>query len=138
MKTTLIATTLSLLLTTTTTALALPNIRPPTTYPLATLQLSNDISGANALRSLPANAVPTTFLSLFAGSALVQNGGVLKATSLQNVAPGSGVRCEVRRNGSPGEEVVGSVDGERTWVDLDGDRERSVEMDVGGWTVVCE
>lgn len=133
MKTTLLTTTISLLLSTT-PALALPNIRPLTTYPLATLQLANDLTGTNAIRSLPANAVPVTFAALFAGSALVQNGG-LRATSLQNVAPGAGVTCAVKKAGG---EVVGSLDARTTWVDLDGVRERAVETDVAGWTVGCE
>ena len=131
MKTTLITTSLLL---STTNALALPNKRPANTYPLATLQLANDLTGANAIRSLPANAVPTALAALFAGSALVQN-GVLKATSLQNVAPGAGVTCTVRKAGG---EVVGSVSAQTTWVDLDGVRERAVETDVAGWTVGCE
>lgn len=141
MKITLTTTTLTLLLTPTLTfGLALPNIRPSNTYPLSTLQLSNDLSGANAVRSLPANGVPVTFLTLFAGTALIrqeEDGELgLKATSLQNVAPGSRVRCVVRTAG--GEVVVGVLDEETTWVDLDGDSERSVETDVGGWTVGCE
>ncbi|OSS43990.1 hypothetical protein B5807_11388 [Epicoccum nigrum] len=135
MKTPLLTSSLTLLLlTTSTTALAFPNIRPLNTYPLATLQLANDLTGANALRSLPANGAPTTLAALFAGSALVRN-GALKATSLQNVAPGVAVRCVLRR---PGGEEVGSVSEQVTWLDLDGDKEGAREVDVAAWTVACQ
>ncbi|KAF3007900.1 hypothetical protein E8E13_011037 [Curvularia kusanoi] len=131
MKTTIIST-----LTLLTSVLALPAPQASGSGPKpATLSLSNDISGASANRPVPANNVPLTFGTLFAGSNLIR-GGALKATSLSNVAPGAGPgpRCVVKR---PDGAQVGFVDSQKTFLDLDGNKDRAVETDVIAWTVAC-
>lgn len=112
----------------TTTTLALPTA-------LSTLQLANDITGANAIRSVPIGSAPNTLLNVFANTALVKNGALL-ATSLQNVAPGSsvGVTCTVRNAAGA---VVASVNDQKTFAELDGVKDRAVETDVAAFTVAC-
>ena len=51
---------------------------------------------------------------------------------------GDGVLGRGEGQGQERLEVVGSVNAQTTWVDLDGVKERAVETDVAWWTVVCE
>lgn len=128
MKTSILTSTIALI----STALAYPGAAPPA--PLFTVQLANDFSGANAIRSVPANGVPNTLLSVFANTVLVKDGAI-KATSLQNVAPGgANVNCVVRTGGL---EFVGEVNNQKTFLDLDGVAGKAVEKDVSNFTITC-
>lgn len=113
-------------------ALAYPGAAPPA--PLFTIQLANDISGANAIRSVPANGAAQTFINVFANTVLVKEGAI-KATSLQNVAPGgANVNCVVRNGGNV---RVGEINNQKTFLDLDGVEGRAVETDVSYFTITC-
>ncbi|KAJ4991505.1 hypothetical protein SVAN01_02886 [Stagonosporopsis vannaccii] len=114
------------------TALAYPS--PAPSGALFTIQLANDISGANAIRSVPANGVANTFINVFANTVLVKDGAI-KATSLQNVAPGgANVNCVVRTGGL---EFVGEINNQKTFLDLDGVAGRAEEKDVSNFTITC-
>lgn len=128
MKASIIASTLALF----GSAIAFPGAAPP--VPLSTIQLANDVSGANAIRSLPANGVANTFSVLFANTVLVK-GGQVKATSVQNVAPqGVNVNCVVRNAaGAP----IGTINNQKTFLDLDGVEGSAVETDVSAFTITC-
>lgn len=128
MKASIIASTVALI----STAMAYPGAAPPA--PLFTIQLANDISGANAIRSVPANGVANTFINVFANTVLVKNGAI-KATSLQNVAPGgANVNCVVRTGAN---EYVGEINNQKTFLDIDGVEGRAVEKDVSNFTITC-
>ncbi|KAF1931263.1 uncharacterized protein M421DRAFT_90338 [Didymella exigua CBS 183.55] len=128
MKASIIASTLALA----SSALAYPGAAPPT--PLFTIQLANDISGANAIRSVPANGIANTFINVFANTVLVK-GGVIMATSLQNVAPGgTNINCVVNKADGT---FVGNVNNQKTFLDLDGIEGRAVEVDASAFTIKC-
>lgn len=128
MKASIIASTLALA----SSALAYPGAAPPA--PLFTLQLANDMSGANAIRSVPADGIANTFLNVFANTVLVKD-GTIKATSLQNVAPsGANINCVV--NNAVG-ALVGNINNQKTFLDLDGVEGKAVETDVSAFTIKC-
>lgn len=128
MKASIIASTLALA----GSAFAFPGAAAPA--PLATIQLANDFSGANAIRSVPANGVANTFANVFAGTVLVKD-GVVKATSVQNVAPqGPFINCVIANAAG---DIVGEINNQKTFLDIDGDANKVVETDVSAFTIKC-
>ncbi|KAF3010076.1 hypothetical protein E8E13_011591 [Curvularia kusanoi] len=128
MKASIVASTLALA----SSALAYPGAAPPA--PLFTIQIANDVSGANAIRSVPAVGVANTFLNVFANTVLVKD-GVIKATSLQNVAPGgASINCVVNK---PDGSFLGNINSQTTFLDLDGVEGKAVETDVSAFTIKC-
>lgn len=134
MKASIIASTLSL-----SGALAFPTLTTRT-QTLFTIQLANDVSGANAIRSVVVNSGANTFSTLFANTALTKDGRV-KATSVQNVNPqGGNVLCIIQ---DPSGLIIPAGEVERindqvTFVDLDGDETAARETDVSDFTITCE
>lgn len=128
MKASIIASTLALA----GSAFAFPGAAPPA--PLATVQLANDVSGANAIRSVPANGIANTFANVFAGTVLVKDGQV-KATSIQNVAPqGPFINCVIQNAAGA---TVGEINNQKTFLDLDGVEGKAVETNVSAFTIKC-
>jgi hypothetical protein len=128
MKASIIASTLALA----GSAFAFPGAAPPA--PLSTIQLTNDFTGANAIRSVPANGVANTLANVFVGSVLVKDGQV-KATSVQNIAPqGPFINCVVQNAAGV---TVGEINNQKTFLDLDGDKDKAVETDVSAFTIKC-
>lgn len=128
MKVSIIASTLALA----GSAFAYPGAAAPA--PLFTVQLANDISGANAIRSVPANGVANTFLNVFANTVLVKDSAT-KATSLQNVAPGgANINCVINKADGT---FVGNINNQKTFLDLDGVDGKAVETDVSAFTIKC-
>lgn len=120
-------------------ALAFPTTTATTTQQLFTINLANDVSGANAIRSVVVNSGANKFSTLFAGTAL-QKDGRIKATSVQNVNPvGGRVSCIIQ---DPSGLIIPAGKAERindqtTFVDLDGDKNKAKETDVGDFTITC-
>lgn len=115
-------------------ALAFPTLTTRT-QSLFTIQLANDVSGANAIRSVVVNSGPNTFSTLFANTVLVKDGRV-KATSAQNVNPvGGNVLCVIK---NPATGDVKRINDRTTFVDLDGVEGKAIETDVSDFTITCE
>lgn len=120
-------------------ALAFPTIPLPAPQQLFTINLANDVSGANAIRSVLINSGANTFSNLFAHTAL-QKDGRIKATSVQNISPlGSQVSCIIE---DPSGLTIPAGMAERindqtTFVDLDGDNTKAIETDVTDFTITC-
>ncbi|KAF2623862.1 hypothetical protein BU25DRAFT_424541 [Macroventuria anomochaeta] len=129
MKASIIASTLAIF----GSALAFPTAPQTQTQTLFTIQLTNDFSGANAIRSVAVNNTPTTFSTLFTGTILVKNGAVI-ATSVQNVNPQGNAQCVIKN--AVGAEV-GRINNQKTFLDLDGDVTKAVETDVSAFTITC-
>jgi hypothetical protein len=107
---------------------------------LFTINLSDDISGANAIRSVQVNSGANKFSKVFEHTALEKNGRII-ATSVQNVNPvGGSVLCIIQ---DPSGVAIPAGDVKRindqvTFVDLDGDATRALETDVSDFTITCE
>jgi hypothetical protein len=128
MKASIIASTLALA----SSALAYPGAAPP--VPWFSVQLANDVSGGNAIRAVQAVGVARTFLDVFANTVLVKDGAI-KATSLQNVAPGgANINCIVNKADGT---FLGNINNQATFLDLDGVADKAVETDVSAFTIKC-
>lgn len=132
MHATLLFSTLTLLSASLTTAL--PSLTPRTQQ-FFTINLSNDVSGANAIRSVVVNSGAVSFSTLFANTALQRDGRII-ATSVQNVMPvGGSVECVIKGFKDGG---VKEINDRVTFVDLDGVEGGSVETDVSDLSITCE
>lgn len=128
MKASIIASALALA----SSALAYPGAAPPA--PWFSVQLANDVSGDNTIRAVQAVGVARTFLDIFANTVLVKNGAI-KATSLQNVAPGgANINCIVNKADGT---FLGNINNQATFLDLDGVADKAVETDVSAFTIKC-
>lgn len=105
---------------------------PSLTFDIA---LSDDITGENQVQPVLVNGGAVTLGSLFAGQADDR----IFATSLQAVSPGAGggnVLCAVA-NPLDAKNVL-RLNAEATFVDLDGDKDAAVQVDVTDFTIACE
>ena len=92
------------------------------------------LSGGNAIRAVQAVGVARTFLDVFANTVLVKDGAI-KATSLQNVAPGgANINCIVNKADGT---FLGNINNQATFLDLDGVADKAVETDVSAFTIKC-
>jgi hypothetical protein len=99
------------------------------------VQLSNDISGANAQAPVNVNAAAVTLSSLFPN----EDGSRIFATSLQAVTPGVGggnVLCAVINPLDP--NIAFRLNGKNTFVDFDGNNEVAVQVDVTDFSIECQ
>ncbi|KAH7383899.1 hypothetical protein BKA66DRAFT_463015 [Pyrenochaeta sp. MPI-SDFR-AT-0127] len=100
-----------------------------------TFSLSNDITGANAARSVLVNGEPVTLGWLFSWSPLVKEGRVI-ATSAQNINPvGGAVLCIFT---DPATGNVFRLNDQVTFANLDNNPDAAVETDVTNFTFQCE
>lgn len=115
--------------------LAAAVIAAPTTGAPATttVQLSNDQSGRNAAAVIPLDGVPRLVDSLFRNSA-VDNNGLITATSSQLTQVINGVACVFAFNGA----VIGTLNDQHTFVDLDGNPNAAIQVVLNGVTLQCE
>ena len=120
-------------------AIAFPTTTATTTQQLFTINLANDVSGANAINSVVINSGANKFSAIFAGTAL-QKDGRIKATSVQNVNPvGGRVSCIIE---DPSGVIIPAgkskhINDQVTFVDLDGDNTKAKETDVSDFTITC-
>jgi hypothetical protein len=99
------------------------------------ISLSDDITGENQVQPVRVNGGAVTLGSLFAGQADDR----IFATSLQAVSPGAGggnVLCAIINPLDAGNAL--RLNAEATFVDLDGDGEAAVQVDVTDFTIACE
>jgi hypothetical protein len=105
-----------------------------------TVNLANDVSGANAIRSVEVNSGANKFSDVFAHTALQKDGRIV-ATSIQNVNPvGGAVLCIIQDPSGVAIPVgqVEKINDQITFVDLDGDKTGAFETDVSDFTITCE
>ncbi|EOA82671.1 hypothetical protein ACJQWK_04375 [Exserohilum turcicum] len=97
--------------------------------------LSDDITGENQVKPVSVNGGAFTLGSLFAGQADDR----IFATSLQAVSPsaGSGNILCVISNPLDAKNVL-LLNAEATFVDLDGNEDAAVQVDVTDFTIACE
>ncbi|KAJ4326271.1 hypothetical protein N0V94_000218 [Neodidymelliopsis sp. IMI 364377] len=121
-------------------AFAFPTIAARAPQQWFTINLANDVSGGNAIRSVVVNSGANKFSTLFANSAVQKNGRII-ATSVQNINPiGGNVLCVIQ---DPSGLIIPTGQVERindqvTFVDLDGDATKAKETDVSDFTITCE
>ncbi|CAO2650199.1 Nn.00g014910.m01.CDS01 [Neocucurbitaria sp. VM-36] len=131
MKASIIASTVALF----SGALAVPTLSARQAPQFFTFSLSNDITGANAARSVVVNGGPVTLGGLFTWSPLVKDGRVI-ATSAQNLNPvGGAVLCVFT---DPATGKVFRLNDKVTFADLDGNDQAAVQTDVTDFTFQCE
>ncbi|KAF1939505.1 hypothetical protein EJ02DRAFT_456908 [Clathrospora elynae] len=98
------------------------------------VQLTNDITGANANGDIIVNN-PAISLGLLFG----QPGSRLFATSLQAVSPGAGgnnIACVVK-NPAVASQVF-PLNAWNTFIDLDGNPNQAIQTDVTDFTIECQ
>ncbi|KAJ5951592.1 uncharacterized protein N7479_010005 [Penicillium vulpinum] len=83
-----------------------------------TVALSNDVSGAYAGATFPADNTDKSIFSLY-GSTSVGAGGTVRATSAQLTnwaSAGQSINCVIKNNGA----IIGTLNAQQTFVNLDG------------------
>lgn len=98
-----------------------------------TFTIINDQSGAQAAATIPIDGSTRGFESLFGTSRLASNGQIL-ATSSQLIAFPQGVDCVI--NDST-QGVVGYLSPSHTYIDLDGNPNAAIPVDVSGDSITC-
>lgn len=98
-----------------------------------TFTITNDQSGAQAAATVPIDGSVATFENLFGASALASNGQIL-ASSSQLIAFPQGVDCIIFRSAR---DVVGHLVPSHTYLDLDGNPNAAVPVDVTGDSITC-
>jgi hypothetical protein len=99
-----------------------------------TVRITNDQSGANAAATVIADNVPRPITSLFAGTAIANNGFV--ATSAQLTKFTDGAKCKLVNTNSWGWTI--ELDGRaKNFADLDGDKTKAIPTWIGGFTFQC-
>jgi hypothetical protein len=108
-------------------AFATANPTPPT----VTLQLANDLSGANTNKVIVANGQRYDIANLFANTAVDVNGQIL-VNSAQLVASPPHVDCEIAND-----RLIAYFTQDKTFADLDGNDEAATPIPLNGAYVSC-
>jgi hypothetical protein len=98
-----------------------------------TFTIINDQSGAQAAATIPIDGTTWGFESLFGTSSLASNGQIL-ATSSQLIAFPQGVDCIIFQSAKA---VVGHLTPSHTYLDLDGNPNAAIPVDVLGDGITC-
>ena len=101
------------------------------TAPTVTLQLANDLSGANANKVILANGQRYTIADLFAQTAVDVDGQIL-VNSAQLVAHPPHVGCEIAKD-----RLIAYFTQDRTTADLDGNNEAAIPIRLNDAYVSC-
>ena len=99
--------------------------------PTVTLQLANDISGRNANKVITAAGNRYALSSLFAGTA-VDNNGQIEASSAQLVAFPNHVQCAIFKD-----RLISVLTQDHTYADLDGDSSKLTVVNLNGAYIEC-
>lgn len=98
-----------------------------------TFTIINDQSGAQAAATVPIDGSVDTFEGLFGTSSLASNGKIL-ATSSQLIAFPQGFECTIFKSTN---NVLGYFTPEHTYIDLDGNPNAAIPVDVSGYSISC-
>lgn len=98
-----------------------------------TFTIINDQTGAQAAATIPIDGTSHTFESLFGSSPLASNGEIL-ATSSQLIAFPQVFDCAIINSA---QAPVGYFNPSHTYVDLDGNPNAAVPVDVSGDSITC-
>ncbi|EED15886.1 conserved hypothetical protein [Talaromyces stipitatus ATCC 10500] len=102
-------------------------------YDNITFTIINDQTGAQAAATVLIDGIPNGFQDLFGSSPLASNGKIL-ATSTQLIAFPQGVDCAITNSA---QAVVGHLTPSHTWLDLDGNPNAAIPVDVSGDSITC-
>lgn len=98
-----------------------------------TFTIINDQSGAQAAATVPIDGSVASFQTLFGTSSLASNGQIL-ATSSQLIAFPQGVDCIIFQSAKA---VIGHLTPSHTYIDLDGNPNAAIPVDVSGDSITC-
>ncbi|GAM37253.1 hypothetical protein EIK77_000786 [Talaromyces pinophilus] len=98
-----------------------------------TFTIINDQTGAQAAATVPIDGSVAAFQDLFGTSSLASNGRIL-ATSSQLIAFPQGVDCIIYQTTI---DVIGHLTPEHTYLDLDGNPNAAIPVDVSGDHITC-
>jgi len=125
---------ISTILTLATSTMAIPTSIPT---PTITLKIFNDMTGASATASIPADGVPHFVSDLFRGSAISSSNGDIFGTSAQLTDFQDLTKCQLVNLNIVGLTI--DLDGRaKNFVDLDGDVTKPIPMWLNGFTFHCE
>ncbi|CAE7001756.1 hypothetical protein CFE70_001203 [Pyrenophora teres f. teres 0-1] len=119
-------------------ALAASSTAIPTSVPIPTITLKiyNDMTGASATASIPADGVPHFISDLFRGSAISSASGDILGTSAQLTGFQDLTKCQLVNLNIPGWTI--DLDGRaKNFVDLDGDVTKPIPTWLNGFTFHC-
>jgi hypothetical protein len=114
------------------TTLAAPLAAGAPAVQTATVSFNNDQSGRNAPIVAPLDGTVISISAALANSPLYVNGAVT-ATSAQFVAFPQGAACVINNNGA-----IVTLNSQKTFVDLDGNPNAAVPVNLNGATLQCE
>ncbi|RMZ66656.1 hypothetical protein GMOD_00002015 [Pyrenophora seminiperda CCB06] len=120
-------------------ALASSTTAIPTSIPIPTITLKiyNDMTGASATASIPADGVPHYVSDLFRDSAISSASGDIFGTSAQLTGFQDNTKCQLVNLNIAG--LIVDLDGRaKNFVDLDGDVTKPIPMWLNGFTFHCE
>ncbi|EUC48766.1 hypothetical protein COCMIDRAFT_86517 [Bipolaris oryzae ATCC 44560] len=108
----------------------------PQPIPQVTLRIFDDLTGANADTTIPADGTPVTIPSRFAGSALDTGNGDILGTSAQLVKFEDTTKCKLANLNIP--SWIIELDGRsKNFVQLDDDITKPVRTWLNGFQFSC-
>jgi len=107
----------------------------PSPIPQITIRIFNDMTGANAEATIPADGIPRSIPDLFRGTSIDSKDGII-GTSAQLTKFSDTTKCSLTNLNA--QNWVIELDGRaKNFVDLDGDVSKAVPIWLGGFTFQC-